>query len=153
MLSTNFWKQKVYWKRLTMFCLVTSSKLSRQWFEFLLKVKVMGSNPGYLLKHFQLYLSLILTCLSYAIFISKLLFSIFLLQNFLGKSIFCPVIEISTGVLILIHCSRSNHRNTIKVNDIYIFCCFFVIALICNVSSQQEICSISQACKEPTPSK
>ena len=33
-------------------CFITSSKLSRQKFEFILKVKVMGSNPGYLLKSF-----------------------------------------------------------------------------------------------------
>ena len=38
-----------------MFCLITSIKLSRQLFEFSLKVKVMGSNPGYLLKSFLLY--------------------------------------------------------------------------------------------------
>ena len=36
------------------FCLITSSKFSRQWFEFSLNVKVMGSNPGYLLKYFLL---------------------------------------------------------------------------------------------------
>jgi len=36
-------------------CLYTSSKLSRPYFEFSLKVKVMGSNPGYLLKSFLLY--------------------------------------------------------------------------------------------------
>jgi len=35
--------------------LVASSKLSRQWFEFSLKLEVMGSNPGYLLKSFLLY--------------------------------------------------------------------------------------------------
>ena len=35
-----------------MFCLYTSSKLSRPWFEFSLKVKMIGSNPGYLLKKF-----------------------------------------------------------------------------------------------------
>ena len=78
---------------------------------------------------------------------------IFVAEFFREVYFFCPVIEISTGVLILIHCSRSNHRNTIKVNDIYFFVVFFVIALICHVSSQQEICPISQACKEPTPSK
>ena len=37
-----------------MFCLITSSKLSYQQFEF--SLKVMGSNPGYLLKSFLLYL-------------------------------------------------------------------------------------------------
>ena len=41
-----------------MFCLITSSKLSRQLFEFSLKLKVMGLNPGYLLKYFLLYLRL-----------------------------------------------------------------------------------------------
>ena len=40
-----------------MFCLITSSKLSRQWFKFSLKVKMMGSNAGYLLKSFLLYVS------------------------------------------------------------------------------------------------
>ena len=35
-----------------MFCLIASSKFCRQWFEFSLKVKVMGSNPVYLLKSF-----------------------------------------------------------------------------------------------------
>ena len=49
-LSTNFWKQKVCWHHPAMFCLIISKKLSRQKFEFLLKVKVMGSNPAYLLK-------------------------------------------------------------------------------------------------------
>ena len=38
-----------------MFCLYTSSKFSRPKFEFSLNVKVMGSNPGYLLKYFLLY--------------------------------------------------------------------------------------------------
>ena len=38
-ISTHFWKQKVI----------------QQCFEFLLKVKVMGSNQGYLLKSFLLY--------------------------------------------------------------------------------------------------
>ena len=38
-----------------MFCLYTSSKLSRPYFEFPLMVKVMGSNAGYLLKSFLLY--------------------------------------------------------------------------------------------------
>ena len=36
-----------------MFCLITSSKLSRQKFEF--SLKVMGLNLGYLLKSFLLY--------------------------------------------------------------------------------------------------
>jgi len=38
-----------------MFCLYTSNKLSRPYFEYSLKVKVVGSNPGYLLKSFLLY--------------------------------------------------------------------------------------------------
>ena len=46
----NFWKQKVCWHHPAMFCLITSSKLSRQLFEFSLKMKVMGLNPGCLLK-------------------------------------------------------------------------------------------------------
>ena len=46
-LSTNFWKQKVYWHQPAMFCLITSSKLSHQEFEFSLKVKVMELNPSY----------------------------------------------------------------------------------------------------------
>ena len=37
-----------WWQCPAMFCLYTSSKLSRPEFEFSLKVKVMGSNPGYL---------------------------------------------------------------------------------------------------------
>ena len=37
------------------FCHYTSSKLSRPYFEFLLKVKVMRSNAGYLLKSFLIY--------------------------------------------------------------------------------------------------
>ena len=49
-----FWKQKVYWHHLAMFCLITSSKLSRQYFEF--SLKVMGLNPGYLLKSFLLFM-------------------------------------------------------------------------------------------------
>ena len=39
-----------------MFCLISSSKLYLKYFEFSLKVKVMGLNPGYLLKSFLLYL-------------------------------------------------------------------------------------------------
>ena len=54
-LSTNFWIQKGCWPHPAMFCLITSSKLSCQLFEFSLKVKVMGSNAGYLLKSFLLY--------------------------------------------------------------------------------------------------
>ena len=38
-----------------MFCLYISSKLFHPWVEFSLKVKVMRSNPGYLLKSFLLY--------------------------------------------------------------------------------------------------
>ena len=38
-----------------MFCLYTSSKLFHPQFEFSLKIKVMGSNPGYLLEYFLLY--------------------------------------------------------------------------------------------------
>jgi len=36
-----------------MFCHITSSKLSSKKFEFSMKVKVMGLNPGYLLKIFS----------------------------------------------------------------------------------------------------
>ena len=39
-----------------MFCLITSRKLSLQYFEFSLKVKVMRLNSGYLLKSFLLYI-------------------------------------------------------------------------------------------------
>ena len=39
-----------------MFCIITSSKLSCQQFEFSLKVEAVGSNPGYLLKLFLPYL-------------------------------------------------------------------------------------------------
>ena len=38
-----------------LFSLYTPRKLSGQWFEFSLKVKVIGSNPGYLLKSSLLY--------------------------------------------------------------------------------------------------
>ena len=41
-----------------MFSLITSSNLSHQSFEFSPKVKVMKSNPGYLLKSFLLYLTI-----------------------------------------------------------------------------------------------
>jgi hypothetical protein len=41
-----------------MFCVITPSKLSRQKFEFSLKVKLMGTNPSYLLKSFLLYLGM-----------------------------------------------------------------------------------------------
>ena len=40
-----------------MSCLITSSKLSHQSFEFSLKVKVMGSNSGIVLKSFLLYVN------------------------------------------------------------------------------------------------
>ena len=50
----TFENKKVCWHHPAMFCLITSSKLSCQKFEFFLKVKVMGSNPGYLLKSFLL---------------------------------------------------------------------------------------------------
>ena len=38
-----------------MFCLYTSSKLSRLYFEFSLKMKLKGLNTGYLFKSFRLY--------------------------------------------------------------------------------------------------
>ena len=40
-----------------MSCLYTSTKLSRPKSKFLLKVKVIGLNPGYLLKYFLHYLN------------------------------------------------------------------------------------------------
>ena len=43
-------EKKVCWQCWAMFCIYTSSKLSCPLFEFSLKVKVMGSNPGYFLK-------------------------------------------------------------------------------------------------------
>ena len=55
MFSTNFWIQKVCWQCLGMFCLYTSSKISRPWFEFSLKLKVIRSNSDYLLKSSLLY--------------------------------------------------------------------------------------------------
>ena len=55
-LSTTFLFSKECWHHPAMFCLITSSKLSRQLFEFSLMVKVMWSNPGYLLKFFLPYL-------------------------------------------------------------------------------------------------
>ena len=47
-------KTKVCWHHPAMFCLITSSKLSSQKFEFSLKMKVIGSNPGYLLIFFSI---------------------------------------------------------------------------------------------------
>ena len=41
----NFWYQKVCWHHPAMFCLIAASKVSRQWFEFSLKVKVMAIAP------------------------------------------------------------------------------------------------------------
>ena len=46
-----------------MFCLYTSSKLSRLQFEFSLKVRVMRWNSGYLLKSFLFYLKLFILLL------------------------------------------------------------------------------------------
>ena len=54
-LSTNILFSKVCWQHPAMFCLYTSSKLSRPSFEFSMKVKVMGSNLGYLFKSSLLY--------------------------------------------------------------------------------------------------
>ena len=49
--------QKVCWQCPTMFCLYTSSKLSRHNLNFhLIRVKVMRSNTGYLLKSSLLYI-------------------------------------------------------------------------------------------------
>ena len=56
MMSTNFLFSKVSRQLPAMFCLYTSNILSRPKFEFSLKVKVVRSNPGYLLKHFLFYL-------------------------------------------------------------------------------------------------
>ena len=56
--NVNFWKLKVCWHHPAMFCHITSCKLSRQKFEFSLKVKVMRWNPGYLLKYFLLYFNI-----------------------------------------------------------------------------------------------
>ena len=55
-MSTNFLFSKVCCHHPAMFCHVTSSKLSCQYFEFSLKLKVMGSNPGYLLKSFLYFI-------------------------------------------------------------------------------------------------
>ena len=78
-MSTNFLFSKVCWQRPAMFCLYTSSKLSRPWFEFSLKVKVMGSNPGYLLKSFLLYRWIFLFIWSFGTFFAKMA----------AKKIFC----------------------------------------------------------------
>ena len=53
-MSTNFLFYKVCCQHPAMFCLYTSSKLLCPLFESSLKVKVIGSNPGYLLKYFLL---------------------------------------------------------------------------------------------------
>ena len=47
---------KVCWQHPAIFCLYTSNKLSCPFFELSLKMKVVGLNPGYLLKSFLLYL-------------------------------------------------------------------------------------------------
>ena len=48
-------KLVVFKSLLTTSCNVLPWHFSRPWIEFSLKVKVMGSNPGYLLKSFLLY--------------------------------------------------------------------------------------------------
>ena len=53
-MSTNFLFLKISRQCPVIFCFYTSSKLSHSWFEFSLKVKVMGFNPGYLLTSFLL---------------------------------------------------------------------------------------------------
>ena len=45
-------KKKVCWHHPAMFCLINPSKLSQQKFEFLLNVKVMGLNTGFILIFF-----------------------------------------------------------------------------------------------------
>ena len=50
-----FCKQKVCWHYPEMFCLIISSKLLRQWFEFSLKVKVIRSNPEFLNLFYLIY--------------------------------------------------------------------------------------------------
>ena len=57
-ITQNTLFSKVCWQHPAMFCLYSSSKLSRPYFEFSLKVKVMGSNAGYFLKSFLLYVNL-----------------------------------------------------------------------------------------------
>ena len=52
LLAVGFWIWKVCWQRPAMFCLYTSSKHSRPWFEF--SLMVMWLNPGYLLNFFIL---------------------------------------------------------------------------------------------------
>ena len=61
--STSFFFSKVWLLTIkAMFCLYTSSSLSRPWFEF--SLKVMGSYPGYLLKKKSTldYLHTYITC-------------------------------------------------------------------------------------------
>ena len=52
LMSTNLLFSKLCWQQLAMFCLIDSNKLFSQKFGFSLKVKMMGSNPGHLLKYF-----------------------------------------------------------------------------------------------------
>ena len=55
---TGWWQQTFCFQKFVnpaMFCLITPSNLFPQNFEFSLKMKVMGSKPGYLLKSFLLY--------------------------------------------------------------------------------------------------
>ena len=54
------------WHHPAMFCLITSSKLSRQWFEYSLKVKVMGLNVGNLLIIFLTLLHSLERCFCYS---------------------------------------------------------------------------------------
>ena len=54
-MSTNFSFSNVCWQQPAMFCLYTTSKHSHPYFDFSLTVKVMGLNPGYLLKSILLY--------------------------------------------------------------------------------------------------
>ena len=63
---------KVWWQHSAMFCLITSSKLSRQWFEFSLKEKVMGSHPGYFLKSFLLWKKHIFWCYHFVLYITSI---------------------------------------------------------------------------------
>ena len=53
-MSTNFSFAKLCWQHPAMFCLYIPRKLSHSWFEFSL-VKVIGSNPGNILKSYLLY--------------------------------------------------------------------------------------------------
>ena len=107
----------------SMVCLIPSSKLSRQWFEFSLKLKVIGSNPAYLLRFFLLYLKYEAPSLQlfFKYLFSNVYFQIFILKYLFFKYIFSNTVKSraltrvtiqkikALGVLLLETCHYSRH--------------------------------------------